>query len=115
MTVGPWKPIKFHTYDVHLADVDIRSVVSEALDVKISVDLLLSEKISSSASITLKTSQGDVVHTENVKVESGNVRAEFNFPSGELRLWYPVHYGKQPLYSIVVTIFDAVSISGSNS
>ncbi|KAG8218701.1 glycoside hydrolase family 2 protein [Butyriboletus roseoflavus] len=107
MTVGPWKPIKVHTYDVYLADVDIRSVVSEALDVKISVDLLLSDKFSSSTSITLKSPQGDVVYTENVKVESGNARAEFSFPSGELHLWYPVHCGKQPLYSIVVTISDA--------
>ncbi|KAI9574617.1 glycoside hydrolase family 2 protein [Boletus coccyginus] len=107
VTVGPWKPIKLHIYDAYLADVDIRSVVSEALDVKISVDLLLSDKVSSSASITLKNSQGDVVCTnKNINVKSGSARAEFEFSSGELELWYPVHYGKQPLYSIVVAVSD---------
>lgn len=116
MTVGPWKPIKLHTYDAYLADVDIRSVVSEALNVKVSVALLLSDKISSSASIALKNPQGDVVYTErNIKVESGCARAEFKFPSGELQLWYPVHYGRQPLYSIVVTVSDAVSFDRSSS
>lgn len=116
MTIGPWKPIKLHTYDVYLADVDIRSVVSEALDVKISVDLLLSDKIYSSASIALKDPQGDVVYTENnIKVGSGDARAECKFPSGELQLWYPVRYGEQPLYSIVVTVSDAVSFDNSSS
>ncbi|KAF8138531.1 glycoside hydrolase family 2 protein, partial [Boletus edulis] len=107
MTAGPWRPIKFHTYDIYLADIDIRNVVSEALDVKISVDLLLSDKFSTLASITLKNPEGDVVYTEkNIKVESGNAHAEFEFPRGELQLWYPVHYGKQPLYSIVVAVTD---------
>lgn len=116
MTVGPWKPIKLHTYDVYLADVNIRSVVSEALDVKISVDLLLSDKVSSLASVTLRNPRGDVVCTErNIKVESGNARAEFKFSSGELELWYPVHCGKQPLYSIGVAVSDTVSIDGSSS
>lgn len=116
MTIGPWKPIKLHTYDVRLVDVDIRSVVSEALDVKISVTLLLSDKISSLASIILKNPQGDVVYIErDLKVESGCARAEFKFCSGELQLWYPVHYGRQPLYSIVVTVSDAVSFDRSSS
>lgn len=116
MTVGPWKPIKLHAYDAYLADVDIRSVVLEALDVKISVDLLLSDKVSSSASVTLKNPRGDVVYMDrNIKVESGNARAEFKFSSGELELWYPVHYGKQPLYSIVVAVADTVSIDSSSN
>lgn len=111
MTVGPWKPIKLHTYDAYLVDIDIRSVVSEALDVNISVDLSLSDNVSSSGSITLKNPEGDVVFTEkNIKVEFGNAHAEFRFPSGELQLWYPVQYGKQPLYSIVVAVCDTVSI-----
>lgn len=110
MTVGPWKPINLHTYNVYLADVDVRNKVSEALDVKVTVDLTLSEKSSGSASVTLKNAQGEVVHTENnLKVDSGSARAEFKFSTGELELWYPVHYGKQPLYTVEVTVSDAVS------
>ncbi|KAN0097394.1 glycoside hydrolase family 2 protein [Tylopilus felleus] len=106
MTVGPWKLVKLHTYDVYLADVDIRSVVSEALDVTISVELLLSGSISGSASITLKNPQGGIVDTKNIEVQSGKARTEFIFPRGELQLWYPVHYGEQPLYDIVVAVHD---------
>lgn len=115
MTIGPWKLIKLHTYDVYLADVDIRNVVSEALDVKMSVDLLLSDKFSGSASITLKNAQGDVVTEKKIKVESGHAHTELEFSTGELQLWYPVHYGKQPLYSIVVAVSDIVNIDDSNS
>lgn len=111
MTVGPWKPIKLHTYDVYLADIDIRTAVSEALDVKISVDLSLSNKVSSLASITLKDPQGDVIYNEDIKVELGNAHTEFKFSRGKLQLWYPVHYGEQPLYNVIVTVSDAVSAS----
>jgi beta-mannosidase len=115
MTVGPWKPINLHTYDLHLADVDVRSIVSEALsDVKVTVDLSLSEKSSGSASVTLRNPQGAVVHTEkNLDIESGHARAELEFSSGELELWYPVHYGKQPLYTVEIVVSDAVSVNRS--
>ncbi|KAF9247262.1 glycoside hydrolase family 2 protein [Melanogaster broomeanus] len=108
MTVGPWKPISLHTYDVYLADLDIRSVVSESLDVKVTVDLSLSDKSSGSASVTLRDPRGAVVHTEKyLKVEFGRAHAEFNFSSGELDLWYPVQYGNQPIYTIEVITSDA--------
>jgi len=107
MTVGPWKPISLHTYDVYLSDVDIRSDVSEALDVKISVDFSLSHEFSGLASITLYDPEGDIVHTEkNIKIEFTNGHSEFKFSSGELQLWYPIRYGKQPLYSLIVSVSD---------
>lgn len=115
MTIGPWKPIKLHTYDVYLADVDIRILVSESLDAKVSVDMLLSEKISGSASIILKDPQGDDVTEKKIEIEFGNGRAEFEFSSGELQLWYPVRYGSQPLYSVAIVVSDAVSCDDFNS
>lgn len=108
MTIGPWKPIKLHTYDVCLADVDIRNVVSETLDVKMSVGLSLSDKLPGSALMTLKNPQGDIVRKEKIEIESGNAHTEFEFSSGELQLWYPVHYGQQPLYNIVIAVCDTV-------
>ncbi|KAG9317520.1 hypothetical protein JVU11DRAFT_1726 [Chiua virens] len=110
MTIGPWKPIKLHSYDVYLADLDIRSVISEALDVKLTVDLSLSDISFSTvtASVTLMNPQGDVVYKQtNIEVESGHARTESEFSNGELQLWYPVRYGEQPLYTIEVAISDA--------
>ncbi|KAH7916082.1 glycoside hydrolase family 2 protein [Hygrophoropsis aurantiaca] len=107
MTVGPWKPIFLHTYQTRLTDIDIRSNVSEALDVKLTVDISLSEKTSGSASVVLKNAQGaTIVKESNIKTTSGSARAEFKFNSGELDLWYPVGYGKQPLYTVDVQIAD---------
>lgn len=108
MTIGPWKPITLHTYNVHLTDIDVRSDVSEALDVGVTVDLTLSEKAPGGlASVTLKSAQDSVILSEsNIKVGSGSARAEFRFSSGVLELWYPVGFGKQPLYTVEVTISD---------
>jgi len=109
MTIGPWKPISLHTYNVRITDLDVRSKVSEALDVKVTVDLTLSEKTSGLASIVLRAPQGHVIHMESdLQIDSGSVRAEFHFSPGELELWYPVGYGKQPLYAVEVTVSDSV-------
>lgn len=111
MTIGPWKPIALHTYNIYLTDVDVRSDVSEALDVLVTVDLTLSEKATGGlASVTLKSAQDSVILSEsNIKVGSGSARAKFSFLPGALELWYPVGFGKQPLYTVEVTISDSVS------
>ncbi|KAG2042900.1 glycoside hydrolase family 2 protein [Suillus americanus] len=109
MTIGPWKAITLHTYNVHFTDVDVRSDVSEALDVGITVDLTLSEKAPGGlASVALKNAQNSAILAEsNIKVDSGSARAEFRFSPGVLELWYPVGFGKQPLYTVEVIISDS--------
>jgi beta-mannosidase len=111
MTIGPWKPITLHTYNIYLTDVDVRSDVSKALDVGVTVDLTLSEKAPGGlASVALKNAQDSVILSEsNIKLGSGSARAEFHFSPGVLDLWYPVGFGKQPLYTVEVTISDSVS------
>lgn len=109
MTIGPWKPITLHTYNIYLTDVDVRSDVSKALDVGVTVDLTLSEKAPGGlASVALKNAQDSVILSEsNIKLGSGSARAEFHFSPGVLDLWYPVGFGKQPLYTVEVTISDS--------
>lgn len=112
MTVGPWKPIKLHSYTTKISDVDIRSQVSEALAVNVTVDVLLSGNNPGLASVVLKDPQGVRIADEaHIKVTSGYSRAEFGFTPGHLELWYPVGYGKQPLYTIEVEVTDEVSNS----
>ncbi|KAI6034165.1 glycoside hydrolase family 2 protein [Pisolithus microcarpus] len=107
MTVGPWKPIFLHTYDLRIADVDIRCRVSEALDVNIIVDLALSEDSSGSASVLLRDPHGKVVrHRDALAVGIGKASTNFYLSSGEAELWYPVHHGKQPLYTVEVAVKD---------
>ncbi|KAG6861004.1 hypothetical protein C0995_005024 [Termitomyces sp. Mi166 len=100
MTVGPWKPISLQTYETRIVDLDVRSDVSEALDVKVSADLTLSSSATGQASFVLKAADGFVVASTTALMDAGHVKANFDFPAGKVDLWYPVGYGKQSLYTI---------------
>jgi beta-mannosidase len=109
MTVGPWKPIGLHTYNTKIVDIDVRSKVSERLDVDLTVDFSLSTLTSGLASVTLRDSLGvQVAEENNMKATLEPLRAEFAFSAGFLDLWYPVGYGKQPLYTVEVKLADEV-------
>lgn len=110
MTVGPWKPIRLRFYQIRIADLDIRSKVSESLTVNLTVDFTLSERSYGSASVALVHSNGTRVEEESLmRISAGHGRAEFHFSPGSLELWYPVGYGKQPLYTVQVNLTDEVS------
>jgi beta-mannosidase len=109
MTVGPWRPINLHIYDTKILDIDVRSMVSESLDVNITVDFTLSALTPGAASITLRDRNGVyVAEGSNIKADSGHFRSEFSFSAGSLELWYPVGYGKQPMYTVGVKFNDEV-------
>ena len=110
MTVGPWKPIKLEAYSTRIADVDVRVDVSEDLDAQLDTRIAFSGAVSGTAVIELKNPAGDVVHSERLAVRDAKA-AHFQktFASNELELWYPVGYGKQPLYSLHMTLFYEVS------
>ena len=109
MTVGPWKPVSLHMYDTKITNVDVRSNVSERLDVNISVDFSLSVQRPGLASVILKDPSGvQIAEESKIRVNLDHPRAEFGFPAGSLELWYPVGYGKQPIYTVEVTFVDEV-------
>lgn len=113
MTVGPWKAIRLHTYDVSVQDVDIRSAVSPELDVNLTVTVNVqsdpSQITNYSLKATLKNPDGTVrLEGANVRFsDSASAQSEFHLSSSEsLELWYPVGYGKQPIYSVEVEVSD---------
>lgn len=109
MTVGPWRPISLNTYSTKISDIDIRSKVSERLDVNLTVDFSLSDKSPCLASVVLKNPQGDQIALESeMKTTFGHSRAEFGFSAGTLDLWYPVGYGKQPIYTVEISLLNEV-------
>ncbi len=114
MTVGPWKSIRLHTYDVSVQDVDIRSVVSPKLDVDLTVTVDVQSDLSLQTSnysmkTTLKNPDGTVrLEGASVRFSDSVAQSEFHFSSSEpLELWYPVGYGKQPIYSVEVEVSDS--------
>lgn len=110
MTVGPWKPITLETYQTRITDLDVRSEVSETLDVKLSATFTFSEKTPGFASFVLKSPDGEVEASSNkIPVGTGHAKVSFEWDAGQLQLWYPVGYGAQPLYTVEVELTDIVS------
>ncbi|EIN10923.1 glycoside hydrolase family 2 protein [Punctularia strigosozonata HHB-11173 SS5] len=107
MTTGPWRPIFLHTYETRIDDLDIRSKVSPSLDVFLSVDCTLSHDVACTSSVALVDASGNrVIGGSNLTVKNGYARAEFSLSAGTVDLWYPVGYGKQPIYTVEVQIAD---------
>jgi beta-mannosidase len=109
MTAGPWKPITLQTYDNRIAELDIRSSVSEALGVNLSAHISFAEKRRGFLSFILKGPDDAVTASKSlVPIDSGHANVSFDFKPGELKLWYPVGYGEQPLYTAIVELVDEV-------
>ena len=115
MTVGPWKPISLHTYQSRISDLYAKSTVSEELAVNVNVTFSLSHPTSAVASVMLKNPEGEVLMGfKDVKITNGQAAVSYDFSpvsaflsplslliffaKGAVDLWYPVGYGKQPLF-----------------
>ncbi|KAL7620659.1 Beta-mannosidase B [Parahypoxylon ruwenzoriense] len=100
LTCGPWRPINLEIYDSRIADLWFDIDVDESLT---------SATVTTHASIEGKASKvkfdislgGASVASQIVDAGSS---AAFTISSPEL--WYPVRYGKQPLYTITATLED---------
>ncbi|KAJ3741170.1 glycoside hydrolase family 2 protein [Lentinula detonsa] len=107
MTVGPWKRVYLELYKNRISDLDIRSVVSENLDVKMTVEMTFFNNTPGRASLTLKAPNGTIVASDsNIPTNESQTRATFSFGKGELMLWYPVGYGDQPIYTVESDLID---------
>ena len=110
MTIGPWKPVRLETYKNRILDIDIRTQVSDALNVKLSAGITTSNNSSAFLSFVLKNPDGSIEKAvKRVAVESGRANITWEWPAGQLRLWYPVKYGGQPLYIAEIELVDKVS------
>lgn len=112
MTAGPWRPISLHTYDTHILDIDVRSKVSSSLEnVQVSVDFTLSHRVPCTSSIHLLRPDGSqVIGETDVNTASGHARADLVLSAGTAELWYPVGYGKQPIYTVEIRVAGPVRL-----
>ncbi|CAN8101195.1 unnamed protein product [Discula destructiva] len=101
-TCGPWRPVNLEIYESRLSDLYFDTVVEE--DLKCA-------KVIAHASVegTAKKVRFDVsLDGENVTSETvtgdGDIQAHFHISSPSL--WYPIRYGKQPLYTIKATLLN---------
>lgn len=115
MTVGPWKDVKVHAYNSY--------VDTNRLDVKVDIDVeaekgykkasvkstfkVVSPVVGGVADVVLTNPEGEVIRKQdNVDVSSGEGSVEWDFKAPEIELWWSVGLGKQPLYTVTVTLKD---------
>ncbi|KLO14962.1 glycoside hydrolase family 2 protein [Schizopora paradoxa] len=112
MTVGPWKSIKIEAYETRISDfristaVDPEAVGSDFVKANISIGIE-GQKQGVSATIKPRGALVNAVSVSPVALDSGAGSASFSVKQGDCELWYPVGYGKQPLYTFDLTIKDA--------
>ena len=100
-TCGPWRPISLEVYEARIADLSFETAVDKGLafaDVDVTVEVEGSpDKIKIEISLA-----GEEVASKTVVVTGDSVKIPFHLKNPAL--WYPIRYGKQPLYDIKATI-----------
>lgn len=111
MTVGPWKPITLMTYTTRIAEVDVRTDVSDNLDaLTLAAEVTLSSSFTGVIEVQVKSPTGEAVASDRLTVSNSKIaKYEKSFGRGDVDLWFPVGYGKQSLYSLHLTLLDEVS------
>ncbi|KAK1752585.1 glycoside hydrolase superfamily [Echria macrotheca] len=108
-TCGPWRPITLEVYSGRLADlsfdIDVDKSLSSA-DVKVTASVEYAPGSADTVRFDI-TLDGDKVASETVSLKSAegsDVSASFHV--SKPALWYPVRYGKQPLYTVTATLLQ---------
>lgn len=98
------------TYHAHISDLYASAKVNEHLEADLTVRILLSSSETPCAAYVLleDPSGNEVTGQHKITMNSGVAQVSFQFKSGDIRLWYPVGYGEQPLYVVHVKVFDGV-------
>lgn len=113
MTVGPWRPIRFHTYEIRIAEVWADAIVTETLKPVLILSFeLAGDEFTGTIQVSVRgpNKVSGIKEIKDVKVVAGKGSITCAFGDDEVELWYPVGYGKQPLYEIEVVAIDDVSV-----
>lgn len=101
MTCGPWRPINLEIFSSRISDLYFTSDVDESLK---SAEFVAKVDLEGGApevkfSVSLN---GKEVASKTVDVSKGHATHTFKISDPEL--WYPIRYGKQPLYTITAKL-----------
>ncbi|KAF4999106.1 hypothetical protein FDECE_11607 [Fusarium decemcellulare] len=106
LTCGPWRPINLEVYESRISDLHAEVDVDGSLKTaKVIVRATVEGKASK---VRFDVSlDGKEVATNTAVVQ--DTEATTNFHIQDPALWYPIRYGKQPLYTIKATLLDSES------
>lgn len=106
MTCGPWRPINLEIYSSRISDLYFTTDVHKSLK---SAEFVAKADVEGEASdvrfdISLS---GKTVASKTVKASKGH--ASHVFTIQDPSLWYPIRYGKQPLYTVTASLLQTDS------
>src|SRR5258708_34319006 len=88
MTVGPWRPIHFHTYEIRIAEVWANAIVSEKLEPRLDLSFdLAGDEFTGAVQVSLRGPNGvSVKEIKDVKTARGKGSTTFAFGDDEIEL-----------------------------
>ena len=120
LSVGPYRPIHFLSYTTRILDLHVAPTVSSSLTASLDIGISLRGNLSEAEAvqIILKNEVGEVVRLDEVQLQSGQGETErqlvkWTFENDEIKLWWPVEYGSQTLYTVEVKLLGEVSAFSS--
>ncbi len=109
LTSGPWQPVRRHSWDVRIADVDCRPQVDVAAGrATLLVSLRLEGLISTGLRIEheLRDPEGRLVASASNPADQLTKLSDAVLQVEAARLWWPLGQGEQPLYSLISRVTD---------
>lgn len=116
MTCGLYRPVVLSSYSVCIDDIFTKASVDDDLTCSLEVDVSLRGRLTGidKYRVVLKDSEENVVRAEDILTEgeskTSRTVVSWNFDEDEVRLWWPVGYGEQNLYTVELTILNKVVI-----
>lgn len=116
MTCGIYRPVVLSTYSVCIDDIFTKASVDDDLTCSLEVDVSLRGQLTEidKYRVVLKDSENTVVRADDILTEgqskTSRTVVSWNFNRDEVRLWWPVGYGEQALYTVELTILSKVVI-----
>ncbi|WYZ44630.1 hypothetical protein EsH8_VII_001066 [Colletotrichum jinshuiense] len=102
LTCGPWRPINLEIYESRLSDLYFETTVDDSLKSAKVVAHATTEGEASKVRFDVSL-DGKSLASETVAAKAdADVAATFQIQ--DPALWYPVRYGKQPLYTVTATL-----------
>ncbi|KAL1882115.1 hypothetical protein VTK73DRAFT_2206 [Phialemonium thermophilum] len=104
LTCGPWRPIKLEVYHSRITDLHFDVTVDKSLKSARVVARAETEgygdNIRFDVSLDGESVTSEAVHCSNL----GETTVTFHISNPSL--WYPIRYGKQPLYTVKATLLE---------
>lgn len=106
MTCGPFRPIILRRYTARIGNVwthaSVTDTNSTATRLKVDVDILGVAALPTFIKVALRDAKGTKVELDELSSKSRSV--DWRFAPGQVQLWWPVGYGDQVLYRVVIEL-----------